>query len=69
MKRRKLSAESIRAVRSAYRSLFFGEGVLTQRVDATEVKFGQDPAVAQILAFVRDKRDRPLCVPGRQLEG
>jgi UDP-N-acetylglucosamine acyltransferase len=69
MKRRKFSAESIRAVRSAYRTLFFGEGVLARRIEATEAKFGLDPAVGQILGFVRDKRDRALCVPGRQVDG
>jgi UDP-N-acetylglucosamine acyltransferase len=68
MKRRKFPAASIRAVRSAYRSLFFGEGVLARRLDATEASFGDDPAVAQILSFVRAKRDRPLCSPGRSTE-
>lgn len=64
MRRRKFAAESIRAVRSAYRSLFFSEGVMARRLEATEAKFGHDPAVAQIIAFVRDRRDRPLCFPG-----
>jgi UDP-N-acetylglucosamine acyltransferase len=68
MKRRKFSAETIRAVRSAYRTLFFSDGVWAQRVEATDAKFGHDPAVAQIIAFVRDKRDRPLCFPGRHVE-
>lgn len=68
MKRRKFPTASIRAVRSAYRSLFFGEGVLARRLDATEASFGHDPAVAQILSFVRGKRDRPLCSPGRSVE-
>jgi UDP-N-acetylglucosamine acyltransferase len=68
MKRRKFPAESIRAVRSAYRALFFGGGVLANRIAATEAKFGNDPAVAQIISFVREKRDRPLCFPGRHRE-
>ena len=68
MKRRKFPSESIRAVRSAYRSLFFGEGVLAQRIETTEAIFGHDPAVARIIAFVREKRERPLCFPGRNAE-
>jgi UDP-N-acetylglucosamine acyltransferase len=68
LKRRKFPAESIRAVRSAYQSLFFGEGVSARRLEAAEAKFGHDPAVAQIVAFVRGKRDRPLCLPGRHAE-
>jgi UDP-N-acetylglucosamine acyltransferase len=61
MKRRKFSSQTIRAVRAAYRLLFFGEGVLARRVEAIETQFGADEAVAQIVAFVRDARDRPLC--------
>jgi UDP-N-acetylglucosamine acyltransferase len=64
MRRRKFPVESIRAVRSAYRALFFGEGVLARRIEATEAKLGHDPEVARIIAFVREKRDRPLCFPG-----
>jgi UDP-N-acetylglucosamine acyltransferase len=63
MRRRKFSAESIRAVRSAYRLLFFGEGELARRVDAVEAQFGSDAAVAQIVTFVRAARGRPLCHP------
>jgi hypothetical protein len=33
-------------------------------VEAVEAKFGGDEAVAQIIAFVRAARDRPLCHPG-----
>jgi UDP-N-acetylglucosamine acyltransferase len=65
MRRRKIPAETIRAVREAYRLLFFGEGVLARRVEAVESSFGADPAVAQIVAFVRAARDRPLCYPAR----
>ena len=63
MRRRKFSAESIRAVRSAYRLLFFGEGELARRVDAVEAQFGSDAAVAHIVTFVRAARGRPLCHP------
>jgi UDP-N-acetylglucosamine acyltransferase len=68
MKRRKFPPESIRAVRSAYRALFFGEGILARRIETTEAQLGHDPAVARIIAFVRERRDRPLCSPGRDAE-
>jgi UDP-N-acetylglucosamine acyltransferase len=68
MRRRKFSAESIRAVRAAYRQLFFGGGDLKRRVDALEKEFGADPAVAQIIAFIRSPRRRPLCHPGADEE-
>jgi len=68
MKRRKFPAESIRAVRSAYHALFFGDGGLADRLHVIEGEFGHDPAVAQIISFVRSKRSRPLCFPGRKVE-
>lgn len=68
MRRRKLSSESIRAVRNAYRLLFFSDGPLAARIDAVEQQFSHDLAVGQIVAFVRGKRKRPLCVPGKRGE-
>jgi UDP-N-acetylglucosamine acyltransferase len=64
MKRRKFSNETIRAVRAAYRLLFFSEGILERRLEAVEASFGTEKAVAQIVAFIRAARDRPLCSPG-----
>jgi UDP-N-acetylglucosamine acyltransferase len=68
MKRRKFSKESISAVRSAFRLLFQGEGPFEPRIDRLESELGGDQAVAQIVAFVRSARDRPLCHPGRARE-
>ena len=68
MRRRQFSKEAIRAVRLAYRALFFGAGDLQQRTAAVEKEFGGEPAVAQIIAFVRRKRRRPLCFPGSETE-
>ena len=66
MRRRKFSVESIRAVRSTYRMLFMGKGNIAERVEAAAAEFGQDPAVAEIIAFMRGRRDRPLCLPNAQ---
>jgi UDP-N-acetylglucosamine acyltransferase len=68
MKRRNFSHQAIHAVRSAYRMLFFGEGTFAARVDAVDAEWGREPAVATILAFVREKRQRPLCHPGKRRE-
>jgi UDP-N-acetylglucosamine acyltransferase len=64
MKRRNYSNASIRAAQSAYRLLFWSKGEMAQRIEATDAQFGSDPAVAQIIAFVRSERHRPLCLPG-----
>jgi UDP-N-acetylglucosamine acyltransferase len=63
MRRRKYSAAAIRAVRAAYRRLFFGDGNMTERLQAVEQEFGGEAAVAQIIAFIRSDRDRELCRP------
>jgi UDP-N-acetylglucosamine acyltransferase len=65
MKRRNLAVASVRAVRSAYRLLFLGKGEMAKRLDTTEAELGHDAAVAQIIAFIRGGRDRPLCLPGQ----
>ncbi|MEA2935083.1 MAG: UDP-N-acetylglucosamine acyltransferase [Variibacter sp.] len=69
MRRRKFSAPTIRAVRSAYRLLFLKEGELASRVDSVEAEYGSDPAVSEIIAFVRADRKRPLCYPGTHHDG
>jgi UDP-N-acetylglucosamine acyltransferase len=63
LKRRKFPAETISAIRAAYRTLFFGEGVFAARVDAVEAALGRNSAVAEIIAFIRAGRHRPLCQP------
>jgi UDP-N-acetylglucosamine acyltransferase len=66
MKRRNFSSESIRAVRAAYRILFRGNGSFGQRADDIESELGSDPAVAQIVEFIRAARNRPFCQPARR---
>jgi UDP-N-acetylglucosamine acyltransferase len=58
MRRRKFSADSVRAVRATYRKLFFGEGEFNSRVEAVEKELGSDKAVAEIVAFIRSERQR-----------
>ncbi len=61
MRRRKYAHVSISAARAAFRVLFFAEGTFAERIDATEAKFGTDPAVSQIIAFLRAPHRRPVC--------
>jgi UDP-N-acetylglucosamine acyltransferase len=64
MKRRKFAQATIQAVRKAYRQLFFGVASLDDRVVAAEREFGTEPAVNDILSFVRNRGKRVLCRPG-----
>lgn len=64
MRRRKFSNDDIRAVRAAYKLLFFAGGVLEDRIASVEREFFGNVAVMQIVTFVREGRKRPLCQPG-----
>lgn len=64
MKRRGMARPTMHAVRKAYRMMFLGKGLFSDRVDAVEAELGGDEAVARMIAFVRAGKDRPLCQPG-----
>jgi UDP-N-acetylglucosamine acyltransferase len=63
MKRRKFTRERITAVRSFYQKLFYGPGIFAERLDAVQPLGEQDPAIAEILAFIGDGKHRALCLP------
>jgi UDP-N-acetylglucosamine acyltransferase len=63
MKRRKFTRERLASVRSFYQKLFHGPGVFAERLSAVQGLAGEDPAIAEILAFIGDGKLRPLCLP------
>lgn len=63
MRRRHFAQGSIMAVRRAFRALFFATAPLEERLRKTEVELGNEPAVAQIVSFVRTRGGRALCRP------
>ena len=68
MRRRKFARESLAAARVAYRRLFLGVAPMMERIAMVDAEFGGDPAVAQIVAFVREDTKRPLCRPARHAD-
>jgi UDP-N-acetylglucosamine acyltransferase len=50
-------------LRRAYRSLFFVEGRLSDRLEALARVFADDPLVGKIVAFIRAGSKRPLMRP------
>ena len=68
MRRRAFPRESMAAARKAYRMLFFDNAPMTERIGKVESECGSDPAVAQIVAFIRAGSNRPLCRPGRRVD-
>src|SRR3954463_11471159 len=63
MKRRKFTRERLAAVRAFYQKLFHGPGIFAERLDAVQPLAKQDPAIAEILAFIAQGKHRGLCLP------
>jgi len=63
MRRRKFTRERLATVRSFYQDLFHGSGVFAERLARVQARAGEDPAIAEILAFIAGGRLRPLCLP------
>ena len=63
MRRRKFTQQRVRLVRAFYHDLFFADGVFAERLAAAQRWAEKDPAIAEILAFIRDGKKRSLCMP------
>jgi UDP-N-acetylglucosamine acyltransferase len=63
LRRRGVSRAAMHRLRSAYRSLFFVEGRMADRVDAIAREFAGDPLVGKMIAFIRAGGKRPLMRP------
>jgi UDP-N-acetylglucosamine acyltransferase len=63
LRRRGATRAEMHRLRRAYRSLFFVEGRLSERIEAVERDFGEDALVAKVIAFIRAGGKRPLMRP------
>src|SRR5215467_1168245 len=63
LRRRGTTRAQLHSLRRAYRSLFFVEGRLADRVEALARDFAGDPLVGKITAFIRAGGKRPLMRP------
>ena len=63
MKRRKFTKQRLATVRSFYQKLFHGPGIFAERLDLVQPMAAEDPAIAEILAFIGDGKHRALCLP------
>jgi len=63
LRRRGISRAQMHRLRHAYRSLFFVEGRIVDRIEAVARDFPDDPLVGKIVAFVRAGGKRPLMRP------
>ena len=63
LRRRGVTRVQMHSLRRAYRSLFFVDGRLADRIEEVARDFAGDPLVGKILAFVRAGGKRPLMRP------
>ena len=64
LKRKGYGKDAVRRLLAAFRDLFEGEGVFSERLDAVEAGYADLPEIMEIVAFIRDGGKRPLCLPG-----
>jgi UDP-N-acetylglucosamine acyltransferase len=69
LKRRGFTREQIHALRAAYRMLFAAEGTLAERLDDVTEMFGTEPAVMDIVNFIRADANRAICQPAGAKNG
>src|SRR5947209_6729688 len=63
MKRRKFTRERLATVRAFYQKLFHGPGIFAERLIEVQPMASEDPAIAEILAFIAEAKHRALCLP------
>ena len=63
LRRRGATKAEMHRIRRAYRSLFFVDGRIAERVDAVAREFPDDPMVGKMIAFIRAGGKRPLMRP------
>jgi UDP-N-acetylglucosamine acyltransferase len=63
LKRRKFTKQRLATVRNFYQKLFHGPGVFAERLEAVQPMGPEDPAIAEILAFIAEAKHRALCLP------
>jgi UDP-N-acetylglucosamine acyltransferase len=69
MKRRKFTRERLATVRVFYQKLFHGPGIFAERLNELQPLAAEDPAIAEILAFIGDGKHRTLCLPADDGKG
>jgi UDP-N-acetylglucosamine acyltransferase len=67
MRRRGISKTDVQRVRSAYQTLFFGEGAFRSRVETVAGEYSADPLVRKVIEFIRTAK-RPLTMAVKRNE-
>jgi UDP-N-acetylglucosamine acyltransferase len=63
LQRRGVPRVDIHRLRRAYRALFMDREPFRDRLSAVEREFAGDPLVGKVMAFIRERKSRPLMLP------
>ena len=63
LKRRGFKKSDVHTLRAAYREIFFGAGLFSDRVEAVAATYPQHDAVQKIVSFIRDSGKRGVSMP------
>jgi UDP-N-acetylglucosamine acyltransferase len=63
LKRRGFARDLILHMRTAYRLMFAEEGTLQERLDDVLESYGSIDQIKEIVDFIRDDSNRPICLP------
>ena len=64
LKRRGFSKADLHEIRSAYKAVFEGNGLFKDRLEAAVTTFAAQPLAMELINFIREGGDRPICKPG-----
>ena len=65
LKRKGYGKDEVRRLLAAYRDIFEGEGLLSDRLDAAAATYADLPEIQEIIAFIREDTRRPVALPER----
>jgi UDP-N-acetylglucosamine acyltransferase len=68
MRRRKFTRERLAVIKSFFDDLFYTPGLFADRLVRVQDRTEEDPAIAEILAFIGGGK-RPLCMPPDNVSG
>ncbi|MEZ5998854.1 MAG: acyl-ACP--UDP-N-acetylglucosamine O-acyltransferase [Hyphomonas sp.] len=63
LKRRGFSKAEQMQIRSAYKAVFFGEGLFRDRLEKAAQDFADQPLAMELISFIQAGGDRPICKP------
>lgn len=65
LKRKGYGKDAVRRLLAAYRDMFEGEGLFSDRLDAAAATYADLPEIQEIIAFIREDSRRPVALPDR----